>query len=149
MSIHPGGRNSNSTNSIPRAATRAGAIKASRLPLRGLSLAVIRFHYHTAPRDIPRLGVRRGDTLVHAYSDTSLEELIAWGRQHGLKPEWIDRRNALPHYDLFGEGLGLAGPGVSRAQLVSDLRSWRAVQKTSARRVQDRDISEASDGAAV
>jgi hypothetical protein len=87
---------------------------------------VIRFHYHTAPRDIPRLEVRKGDTLVHAYSDTSIEELIEWGRSHGLKPEWIDRRNALPHYDLFGEGVRLADDGVTRAELVADLRMWRA-----------------------
>jgi hypothetical protein len=89
-------------------------------------IAVIRFHYHTAARDIPRLDVKKGDTLVHAYSDTSIEELIEWGRSHGLKPEWIDDRNALPHYDLFGEGVGLAGPGVTRAELVADLREWRS-----------------------
>lgn len=87
---------------------------------------MIRFHYHTAPRDIPRLDVSKGDTLVHAYSDTSIEELIEWGRSHGLKAEWIDRRNALPHYDLFGEGVSLAGEGVTRAELVADLRVWRA-----------------------
>ena len=87
---------------------------------------MIRFHYHTAARDIPRLDVRKGDTLVHAYSDTSLEELIEWGRSHGLRAEWIDRRNALPHFDLFGEGVNLAGEGVTRAELVTDLRMWRA-----------------------
>jgi hypothetical protein len=87
---------------------------------------MIRFHYHTAARDIPRLAVRKGDTLVHAYSDTSIEELIEWGRSHGLKAEWIDRRNALPHYDLFGEGVSLAGEGVNRTELVADLRMWRA-----------------------
>lgn len=87
---------------------------------------MIRFHYHTAARDIPRLDVRKGDTLVHAYSDTSLEELIEWGRSHGLRAEWIDRRNALPHFDLFGERVNLAGEGVTRAELVTDLRMWRA-----------------------
>jgi hypothetical protein len=87
---------------------------------------VIRFHYHTAQRDISRLDVRRGDTLVHAYSDESIEELIAWGRAHGLKAEWIDRRNALPHYDLFGAAVAWAGEGVTRSELVADLRKWRA-----------------------
>lgn len=91
---------------------------------------MIRFHYHTAARDIPRLDVRRGDTLVHAYSDTSIEELVEWGQGHGLRPEWIDRRNALPHYDLFGEGVRLAGPGVTRAELVRHLRMWRARKST-------------------
>ena len=87
---------------------------------------MIRFHYHTALRDIPRLDVKKGDTLVHAYSDTSVEELIEWGRSHGLEAEWIDRRNALPHYDLFGQGVSLAAQGVTRAELVADLRMWRA-----------------------
>jgi hypothetical protein len=86
---------------------------------------VIRFHYHTAPRDIPRLEVKKGDTLVHAYSDKSIEELIEWGCSHDLKAEWIDRRNALPHYDLFGEGVSLAGKGVTRSELVADLKVWR------------------------
>ena len=86
---------------------------------------MIRFHYHTAARDIPRLDVKKGDTLVHAYSDTSIEELIEWGRSHELKAEWIDRRNALPHYDLFGEGVRLAGEGVTRSELVADLKMWR------------------------
>ncbi len=86
---------------------------------------MIRYHYHTAQRDIPRLEVKKGDTLVHAYSDTSVEELIEWGRSHGLKAEWIDRRNALPHYDLFGPSVEWAGEGVTRAKLVADLRMWR------------------------
>jgi hypothetical protein len=88
--------------------------------------AVIRYHYHTAARDIARLDVKQGDTLVHAYSDTSLEELIEWGRSHGLRAEWIDRRNALPHYDLFGASVAWAGRGVTRAELVADLKRWRA-----------------------
>jgi hypothetical protein len=87
---------------------------------------MIRFHYHKAARDIPRLDVKKGDTLVHAYSDESIEELIEWGCAHGLKPEWIDRRNALPHYDLFGASVEWAGEGVTRAELVADLRRWRA-----------------------
>jgi hypothetical protein len=86
---------------------------------------VIRYHYHTAPRDIPRLEVKKGDTLVHTYSDTTVEELIEWGRAHGLKAEWIDRRNSLPHYDLFGASVEWAGEGVTRAELVADLRRWR------------------------
>lgn len=86
---------------------------------------VIRFHYHTARRDIPRLEVKKSDTLVHAYSDTSIEELIEWGRSHGLEAKWIDRRNALPHYDLFGASIAWAGEGVTRARLRTDLTAWR------------------------
>ncbi len=89
---------------------------------------MIRFHYHRAARDIPRLDVRKGDTLVHAYSDTSIEELVEWGAAHGLKPEWIDRRNALPHYDLFGMSVEWAGEGVTREELVADLRKWRSMR---------------------
>ena len=33
-----------------------------------------------------------------------IEKLSAWGRQYGLKPEWIDgRKKSYPHYDLLGE----------------------------------------------
>ncbi|MEK3934425.1 hypothetical protein MKY41_03825 [Sporosarcina sp. FSL W7-1349] len=32
-----------------------------------------------------------------------LEKLAEWGRQYGLKKEWIDLRNDYPHFDLFGE----------------------------------------------
>lgn len=87
---------------------------------------MIKYHYHVAPRDIPRLGIRQGDRMCHVYSDRSLAELIAWGRAHGLRSEWIDRRNALPHFDAFGRHLERCGPGVGRAELVRDLRWWRS-----------------------
>lgn len=32
-----------------------------------------------------------------------LDKLIMWGKQYGLKPEWIDMREDYPHFDLFGE----------------------------------------------
>lgn len=32
-----------------------------------------------------------------------LEKLIAWGKQYGLKPEWIDMRDDYPHFDLFAK----------------------------------------------
>lgn len=86
----------------------------------------IKFHYHTARKDVPRLGIERGDPLCHVYSADSLDELLAWGRRHGLRPEWIDRMSALPHFDLFGEYLAHCGDGVERAELVRDIRSWRA-----------------------
>lgn len=86
---------------------------------------MIKYHYHLAPRDLPRLNVRRGDRMCHVYSDISLAELIVWGREHGLRPEWIDRRNALPHFDAFGPRLEDCGSGVSRAELVRDIRRWR------------------------
>lgn len=86
---------------------------------------VIKFHYHTAVRDVPRMGVRKGDPLCHVYSDTSLEELVAWGRSHGLRPEWIDRKHVLPHYDAHDRWLEACRMGVSRSELVADIRAWR------------------------
>ncbi|MBM7663114.1 hypothetical protein JOC85_003940 [Bacillus mesophilus] len=34
-------------------------------------------------------------------SDLSL--LKEWGRQYGLKPEWIHKREEYPHFDLIGD----------------------------------------------
>jgi hypothetical protein len=99
---------------------------------------MIKFHYHTARRDIPRLGVRRGARLCHVYSDTSIEELQDWGCRHGLRPEWIDG-GAIPHFDAFGEHIELCGPGVGFRELAGDIRRWRAahgrVRVTEARAV--------------
>lgn len=87
---------------------------------------MIKFHYHTARSDVPRMEVEEGDRLCHVYSDRSLEELAAWGREHGLKPEWVDRDHALPHFDVKVEGFeGELGPGVDRPELVADIRAWR------------------------
>lgn len=33
---------------------------------------------------------------------SDIEKLIQWGKQYGLKEEWIDRRVNYPHFDLFG-----------------------------------------------
>ncbi len=88
---------------------------------------MIKFHYHTARTDVPKLGAEVGDRLCHVYSDRSIEELVAWGREHGLKPEWIDRSHDLPHFDVSVERhREVLGPGVERAELVADIRGWRA-----------------------
>lgn len=86
---------------------------------------MIRFHYHTAQKAVPRLDIRKGDPLCHVYSDRSLEELVAWGRAHGLRPEWIHRHSSMPHFDAFGPHLEACGEGVSRRELAEDLRGWR------------------------
>ncbi|WP_053363590.1 hypothetical protein [Bacillus sp. FJAT-27251] len=45
-----------------------------------------------------------GCKTVTKVGCSNMEKLAAWGKKHGLRPEWIDRRKAdLPHYDLFGE----------------------------------------------
>lgn len=59
------------------------------------------------------------------YSDRSIEELLAWGEDRGLKPEWVDRKNVLPHYDVLGRTVAEHEPGVERAELVHDIRWWR------------------------
>ncbi|MEC1437526.1 hypothetical protein P9D57_01950 [Bacillus sonorensis] len=33
----------------------------------------------------------------------NIEKLAAWGKQYGLKKEWIDRRSEFPHFDLMGQ----------------------------------------------
>ncbi len=89
----------------------------------------IKFHYHRAPKNLPRLGIRRGDRLCHVYSDESLAELIAWGQACGMKKEWLDRRNEPPHFDAFRTWLRFCGEGVSRQGFVRDVRSWRQRRK--------------------
>ena len=45
-----------------------------------------------------------GCKTVTKVGCSDLDKLIAWGKTHGLEPEWIDKRKAnLPHFDLFGE----------------------------------------------
>lgn len=85
----------------------------------------IKFHYHSAVRDIPRLGIERGDPLCHVYSDSSVEELLRWGEARGIPRRALQRNHALPHFDLFGEHLQLCGEGVQRRELVRDIRAWR------------------------
>ncbi len=85
----------------------------------------IKFHYHKAPKDVPRLGIRRGDRLCHVYSDRSVDELIAWGAALGWKSYYLDRRNDLPHFDAFRTRLRHCGAGVSRREFVRDVRAWR------------------------
>ena len=93
---------------------------------------MIKYHFHRAPRDVRALGTRKGDRLCHVYSDVSLEELVAWGRRHGLKPEWVDRRHILPHYDVRADLVPEHEPGVGRAELVADIRAWRARTREAA-----------------
>ena len=90
---------------------------------------MIKFHYHSARKRVPRLGIEPGDRLCHVYSDRSIIELHEWGRRYGLRPEWVDG-GSMPHFDAFGVHLRLCGPGVSRRELVGDLRRWRAWRRS-------------------
>lgn len=34
---------------------------------------------------------------------SNIERLAEWGKQYGLRPEWIHRRDRYPHFDLLGD----------------------------------------------
>ncbi|MBM7094318.1 hypothetical protein JSY36_01000 [Bacillus sp. H-16] len=34
---------------------------------------------------------------------SNVETLVKWGKQYGLKREWIHYQKGLPHFDLLGE----------------------------------------------
>lgn len=42
-------------------------------------------------------------TTVTKVGCADLNKLVEWGKQYGLKPEWIDHRGKYPHFDLFGD----------------------------------------------
>lgn len=44
-----------------------------------------------------------GCKTVTKVGCADVERLIKWGMQYGLKPEWIDYKEAYPHFDLFGK----------------------------------------------
>ncbi|ARK30827.1 hypothetical protein [Halalkalibacter krulwichiae] len=44
-----------------------------------------------------------GCTTVTKVASSDLDKLIKWGKQYGLKPEWIHKREGYPHFDLLGE----------------------------------------------
>lgn len=33
----------------------------------------------------------------------NISTLVEWGKQYGLKEEWIDLKEEYPHFDLFGK----------------------------------------------
>ncbi|WP_079480085.1 hypothetical protein [Halobacillus salinus] len=43
-----------------------------------------------------------GCDTVTKVGCSDVPKLIEWGKQYGLKPEWIHRDPRFPHYDLFG-----------------------------------------------
>lgn|SRR5690606_38561575 len=44
-----------------------------------------------------------GCSTVTKVGCSDLEKLKLWGRQYGLRPEWLDLRGNYPHFDLFGD----------------------------------------------
>jgi len=43
-----------------------------------------------------------GCKTVTKVGCSNIAVLIEWGKQHGLKEEWIDWKESYPHFDLFG-----------------------------------------------
>jgi hypothetical protein len=85
-----------------------------------------------------RLRLCPGEKVIKVFADTE-DELIAWCREHGLRPEWIDRRNRQGqiHFDLFRQGLQLVPPDVHvltpaevRARVRAEMRKrWLASER--------------------
>ncbi|ALC85514.1 MULTISPECIES: hypothetical protein [unclassified Bacillus (in: firmicutes)] len=44
-----------------------------------------------------------GCNTVTKVGCSNLSILIEWGKQYGLKEEWIDFKEGYPHFDLFGK----------------------------------------------
>jgi hypothetical protein len=63
------------------------------------------FLSHLAPKDYPRLKVKKGSSMCKVFAD-SPEELFGWGGKHGLRTPHVSR-NGKPHYDLWGPRLVL------------------------------------------
>lgn len=43
-----------------------------------------------------------GCKTVTKVGCSDMSRLKTWGKQYGLKAEWIDNKEYYPHYDLFG-----------------------------------------------
>ncbi|MCA0969027.1 hypothetical protein LCM20_00320 [Halobacillus litoralis] len=44
-----------------------------------------------------------GCDTVTKVGSSDLKALKKWGKQYGLRPEWIHQDPRFPHFDLFGE----------------------------------------------
>jgi len=79
-----------------------------------------------------RIGLQRSERVVKVFADSEAE-LAEWGRQHDLKPEWMDRRRPdQPHYDLFRRSLQLVPPTVrvlTPAEVKERIRAERAARR--------------------
>ncbi len=68
-----------------------------------------------------RMGLLRSERVVKVYADSEAE-LAEWGRLHGLKAEWMDRRRPdQPHYDLFRRSLQLV-PATTRVLTPAEVK---------------------------
>jgi hypothetical protein len=44
-----------------------------------------------------------GCTSVTKVACSDMKKLVSWGRNYGLKPEWLDCHDRYPHFDLVGQ----------------------------------------------
>ena len=44
-----------------------------------------------------------GCNTVTKVGCADVRRLVQWGKQYGLKEEWIDHKEGYPHFDLFGK----------------------------------------------
>ncbi|WP_099158201.1 hypothetical protein [Virgibacillus ndiopensis] len=49
----------------------------------------------------------------------NVDKLATWGKQYGLKKEWIDHYPDYPHYDLFGE---------RQKQILKNEQQWEQIK---------------------
>ena len=90
---------------------------------------MIRFHYHrlASSRRFGPMVVPAGTRACHVYSASSVEELLAWAKKHGIPRHWLHHfRSGFPHLDLWGSALAECGEGVSDRQLAEDNEYWVA-----------------------
>src|SRR5690242_13612921 len=78
------------------------------------------------------IGLQRGERVVKVFAESEAE-LAEWGRRHGLKHEWMDRRRPeQPHYDLFRDGLRLVPadiPVLTPAEVKERIRAEREARQ--------------------
>ena len=72
----------------------------------------------------------RGNTWWHLGSTESLEDLEAFARKIGLKPEWLQVAGSHPHYDITGnfmrKALETGAVHVGREQYIWDVFRGKA-----------------------
>ena len=77
-----------------------------------------------------RIGLERSERVVKVYADSEAE-LAEWGRLHGLKAEWMDRRRPdQPHYDLFRRSLQLV-PATMRVLTPAEVKERNRAERSA------------------
>jgi len=77
---------------------------------------------HAATNLMARQAARHGKQWCHMWSDThNVSELVRFARMIGLKPEWLQKREQFPHFDLVPSKRNTA---VRLGAVEVDLRVW-------------------------